>query len=63
VDLEARITPRENLTFVVGGENIFDEFPDDETNTVLRSLGATRPISSPFGFNGLFWYVRGTVDF
>ena len=47
----------------IGGDNIFDEYPDDETNSTLSFLGATRPISSPFGFNGGFWYVRLTANF
>lgn len=46
----------------VGAENIFDNFPDDETNGVLTFLGATRPLSSPFGFNGGSWFVRASVD-
>jgi iron complex outermembrane receptor protein len=46
-----------------GGENIFDEYPDDETNSTLSFLGATRPLSSPFGVNGGFWFVRVAADF
>jgi iron complex outermembrane receptor protein len=63
VDLEGSIRLADRLTISAGGENIFDEYPDDETNSVLTSLGATRPLSSPFGFNGAFWYVRMKVDF
>jgi iron complex outermembrane receptor protein len=46
-----------------GGENILDTYPDDETNTTLSFLGATRPLSSPFGINGGFWFVRVAADF
>lgn len=45
-----------------GAENIFDNYPDAESNGTLRFLGATRPISSPFGFNGGSWFVRATFD-
>jgi len=63
VDLEGSFQVADRFTISAGGENIFDEFPDDETNSVLISLGATRPLSSPFGFNGAFWYVRLKADF
>ncbi len=63
VDLEASFSVQDSFTVAVGGENVFDTFPDDETNSVLRFLGATRPISSPFGFNGAFWYARVSVNF
>ncbi|GAB4199906.1 MAG: hypothetical protein Tsb002_35750 [Wenzhouxiangellaceae bacterium] len=46
----------------VGAQNIFDNFPDNETNSVLSFLGATRPVSSPFGFNGGSWFARATFD-
>jgi iron complex outermembrane receptor protein len=63
VDLEGSVRIAERVTVAAGGENIFDEFPDEETNSVLTSLGATQPLSSPFGFNGAFWYLRLKVDF
>lgn len=53
----------DRLRITAGAENIFDNFPDAETNGVLSFLGATRPISSPFGFNGGSWFVRATYDF
>lgn len=47
----------------VGGNNIFDNYPDKETNGVLNFLGAQYPLSSPFGFNGAEYYVRVGVQF
>lgn len=47
----------------VGGNNIFDTYPDKETNSTLNFLGAQYPLSSPFGFNGGEWYVRFGVNF
>ncbi len=63
VDAEVQVNLTENVEIALGGENIFDEYPDDETNSTLRFLGATRPISSPFGFNGGQWYVRLRAEF
>jgi len=62
-DAEVQFQVTDNVELALGGENIFDEYPDDETNSVLRFLGATRPISSPFGFNGGQYYVRVRAEF
>lgn len=52
----------DRFRFSAGVENLFDNFPDDETNGTLRFLGATRAISSPFGITGGSWFVRATFD-
>lgn len=63
VDVEARYRLNEMITVIVGGENIFDTFPDDERNGVLAFLGVEDVVTSPFGFNGGFWYVRASAKF
>ncbi len=63
VDAEAHVNLNDHVELAVGADNIFDERPDAETNSVLRFLGATSPISSPFGFNGGAWYVRLRAHF
>lgn len=63
VDLELNYQITDNFRIAGGAQNIFNNFPDDEQNSVLSFLGATRPISSPFGINGGFWYVRLGADF
>ncbi len=63
VDAAFSVDFSEHYRVTVGADNVFDTYPDDETNSVLRFLGATRPISSPFGFNGGFWYARVSADF
>jgi iron complex outermembrane receptor protein len=63
VDLELSYTFDERYTLAVGGENIFDEFPDRERNDVLGFLGVEYAITSPWGFNGAFWYARATASF
>ncbi|GAB3358928.1 TonB-dependent receptor plug domain-containing protein [Lysobacter tyrosinilyticus] len=47
----------------VGGNNIFDKYPDKQTNGVLNFLGAQYPLSSPYGFNGGEYYVRVGFEF
>lgn len=47
----------------VGGNNIFDEYPDKQSNSVLNFLGAQYPLSSPYGFNGGEWYAKVGFEF
>jgi len=63
VDAEIQVQVTDQVQLAFGGENIFDEYPDAETNSTLVFLGATNPISSPFGFNGGQWYARIRAEF
>lgn len=63
VDLEARFQINENFSVAVGGENVFDTFPDKEQDGVFQFLGVIDSITSPFGFNGGLWYVRASAGF
>ena len=63
VDLEARFTFGEAFTVTAGGENIFDTFPEDEQDPTSRFLGVQYALTSPFGFNGAFWYLRANFNF
>jgi iron complex outermembrane receptor protein len=63
VDLEASYTIAEHYTFTVGGQNIFDEYPDKEGDPTLQFLGVKYAVTSPFGFNGAFWYARVSAAF
>lgn len=63
VDIEATLTFNDRYRITVGGENIYDTEPDPEQDFVLGILGARTAITSPFGNNGGFWYVRLAADF
>ncbi|WP_020412475.1 TonB-dependent receptor plug domain-containing protein [Microbulbifer variabilis] len=63
VDLEATFTLYENYKIAIGGENIFDVQPDDEQDGTLQFLGVDQALTSPFGFNGGFWYLRASAEF
>jgi iron complex outermembrane receptor protein len=63
VDIEARYTFLDHYTVAIGGENVFDEYPDDEQGDVLNAWGSRYAITSPFGFNGAFWYARFSASF
>ncbi|BDU18335.1 TonB-dependent receptor plug domain-containing protein [Lysobacter auxotrophicus] len=63
-DLSATFSFMEDkLHVTVGGNNVFDNYPDRETNSTLTFLGAKYPLSSPFGFNGGEWYVKASYEF
>jgi iron complex outermembrane receptor protein len=63
VDVEARLKFGGHYTVAVGGENVFDTMPDKEQDPTLQFLGVVDALTSPFGFNGGFWYVRLVADF
>jgi iron complex outermembrane receptor protein len=56
-------TFNEMFTLTVGGENIFDEYPETEQDGTLDFLGVEYALTSPYGFNGGFYYVRLSADF
>ncbi|MCF6263914.1 MAG: TonB-dependent receptor [Xanthomonadales bacterium] len=63
VDLEVRFEVSESISFAIGGDNIFNTFPGDEQDGVFQFLGVVSSVTSPFGFNGAFWYVRASTSF
>jgi iron complex outermembrane receptor protein len=63
VDVEARYRFSDRFTVAIGGENIFDTYPNGEQNGVLDFLGVQHALTSPWGFNGGFWYARFTAEF
>ena len=56
VDLEASYDISESVTVLVGAQNAFDTYP--EKNPKGNVAGLIYPESSPFGFNGGYYYVR-----
>ena len=57
-DLEARYSFPMGLTWAVGANDLFDEYPN-MTPTVVNTNGPIGfPSYSPFGFNGRFLYTR-----
>jgi iron complex outermembrane receptor protein len=63
VDAEVSLTVNDMFTVTVGGENILDEFPEDEQDPTSRFLGVEDALTSPYGFNGGFWYLRLSASF
>jgi iron complex outermembrane receptor protein len=61
-DAEVAYTMRDSLTFVLGAQNLFDEYPEENPG---GAAGAGNRYSqyTPFGFNGGFWYGRFNYSF
>ena len=63
VDAELFYRLTEIFTLAVGGSNIFDNYPDREARAGQLINGFKYLRFSPIGFNGGFWYLRGTAKF
>lgn len=68
VDVEVTYHAMENLKISVGAQNIFDEYPSrldfaEQTGSANNSWGGQYYETSPFGFNGGFYYLKATYDF
>lgn len=61
-DAEVAYNVKGGLTFILGAQNLFDEYPDENPG---GAAGAGNRYSqyTPFGFNGGFWYGRMTYRF
>ena len=50
----------DNATIALGANNLFNAYPDENPNS--GGVGALYPESTPFGFNGGYYYVRLSYD-
>ena len=51
------------LTFVVGGQNLLDEYAEETSQPSQDVVGMLYPENSPYGFGGAFYYLRAIWDF
>jgi iron complex outermembrane receptor protein len=58
VDLEAAYTFADRYTVILGADNVFDEYPEEDFDYPDFSFGVRYPRDSPIGYNGGFWYLR-----
>ncbi|HSG89175.1 MAG TPA: TonB-dependent receptor [Pseudomonadales bacterium] len=64
MDLEAAYTFQDRYSFIVGGQNVFDNNGAADKDNLTGTIGSGNEYatSSPFGFDGAFWYARFRVD-
>ncbi len=56
VDLEMAMDLSESASVTLGAQNLLDTYPDESPNAL--NVGALYPESTPFGFNGGYYYLR-----
>ncbi len=61
-DAEIAYTVKEALTLIVGAQNVFDEYPDENPGAAAGA-GNKYSAYTPFGFNGGLWYGRVSYSF
>ncbi len=61
VDAEASYTFKLGVTLAAGAENLFDTFPTK--NPHKGKTGSKYPESSPYGFDGGFYYLKASYAF
>ena len=62
VDLEVGYDFDSGLGLVLGGQNVFDQYPTENPGA-RAGVGNLYSQFSPFGFNGAFWYARMKYTF
>ena len=60
-DTEVAYTFNDTVTFVVGAKNMFNNYPTE--NPHAQVVGAKYAESSPYGFNGGFYYFKAIWKF
>ena len=68
VDVEVTYHVMEDIKVSIGAQNIFDEYPSEldfeqQTGSANNSWGGKYYETSPFGFNGGFYYLKATYSF
>ncbi len=63
VDIEGSYTFNDSLTLVAGAENLIDTYPSKQTAFGGNVSGLVYAETSPYGFNGGFYYVRAMWEF
>ncbi|WP_420463494.1 TonB-dependent receptor [Candidatus Palauibacter sp.] len=58
VDLELSTSLTADTEIAIGANNLFDTYPARNETGTAGSVGLLYPESSPFGFNGGYYYVR-----
>ncbi|MCJ8273793.1 MAG: TonB-dependent receptor, partial [Psychrosphaera sp.] len=68
VDVEVSYHLTDSITLSVGAQNLFDEYPDElafaaQSGAANNSWGGKYYETSPFGFNGGFYYIKANYSF
>ena len=62
VDVEAAYMFADRCTFVVGADNVFDEYPEKHFRYPEFSFGRIHPTTSSGNYDGCFCYAKVEYD-
>lgn len=63
IDAEVAFNINDAWTVAVGGDNIFDEYPDPSSDDINFFGHLPYDVLPPIGMNGAYWYARTSYDF
>ncbi|MGI9322400.1 MAG: TonB-dependent receptor domain-containing protein, partial [Pseudomonadales bacterium] len=63
VDVQGSYAFSDSLTLIGGADNVFDEYPSKHTCCGGNVSGQIYSETSPYGFNGGYYYLKGVWNF
>ena len=63
VDAEVEYTFDNGVSLALGAQNLFDTYPERSHPGASAGVGTLYPESSPYGFNGGFYYLKAAYTF
>ena len=63
VDAEVEYTFDNGVSLALGAQNLFDTYPENTVDGASAGVGTLYPESSPYGFNGGFYYLKAAYTF
>lgn len=63
VDAEVEYTFDNGVSLALGAQNLFDTYPENTVDGASAGVGTSYPESSPYGFNGGFYYLKAAYTF
>ena len=63
VDAEVEYNFNNGVSLALGAQNLFDTYPEKAVAGARAGVGTLYPESSPYGFNGGFYYLKAAYTF
>ena len=63
VDAEVEYNFDNGVSLALGAQNLFDTYPENTADGASAGVGTLYPESSPYGFNGGFYYLKAAYTF
>ena len=63
IDAAVNYNFSEEVSFTVGAQNLFDQYPERNSDFDNEVVGAKYSLTSPMGFNGAYYYAEVTYSY